>query len=159
MNKAELVKKIIDQLRVKTELHVTAAKAAHAEATHEESKAEDQYDTRGLEAAYLAAGQARQLEEVAGAVRDFSRMTVCKFGSKDPIDVSALVELKSGTERSFFFIGPSAGGTEVVHEKKTVLVITPQSPLGQQLVGKVKGAAWKARIGGVMSEYTVVAVQ
>jgi len=159
MNKAALVKKIIEQLTEKTALHATAARAAHAEATHEESKAEDQYDTRGLEAAYLASGLARQVEEAVGAVRDFSRMTVCKFGPKDPIDVSALVELKSGKEHSFYFIGPGAGGTEVVHEKQTVLVITPQSPLGQQLVGKVKGAVWKARIGGVMSDYTIVAVQ
>jgi transcription elongation GreA/GreB family factor len=158
MNKAELVKKIIAYLTDKTALHATAAKAAHAEATHEESKAEDQYDTRGLEAAYLAAGLARQVEEVVGAVRDFSRMTVCKFGPKDPIDVSALVEVKSGKDHSFYFIGPGAGGTEIVHEKKTVLVITPQSPLGQQLVGKSKGATWKAKIGGVLSDYTIMAV-
>ena len=158
MNKVALVKKIIAHLTDKTALHVTAAKAAHAEATHEESKAEDQYDTRGLEAAYLAAGQARQLEDVVAAVRDFSRMTICKFGPRDPIDVSALVELKTGKERSFYFIGPSAGGTEVEHEKKTVLVITPQSPLGQQLVGKTKGATWKAKIGGVPNDYAIVSV-
>jgi hypothetical protein len=158
MNKAALVRKIVAQLTETTALHVTAARAAHAEATHEESKAEDKYDTRGLEAGYLAAGQARQIEEVACAVRDFSRMTVCKFGPKDPVDVSALVELKVGKERSFYFIGPSAGGTEVVHEKKTVLVITPQSPLGQQLAGRVKGATWKATIGGVARDYTIVSV-
>ena len=159
MNKVELVRAILAHLTEKTELHATAARAAHAEATHEENKAEDQYDTRGLEAAYLAAGLARQVEEVVGAVRDFSRMTVCKFGPKDPIDVSALVEVRSGKEHSLYFIGPAAGGTEIVHAKKSVLVITPQSPLGQQLVGKSKGDTWKAKIGGVMREFTVVSVQ
>jgi hypothetical protein len=159
MNKADLVKKIIAQLTDKATLHVVAAKTAHAEATHEENKAEDKYDTRGLEAGYLAAGQARLLEEVAGAVRDFSRMTVCKFGPKDPIDVSALVELKTKEGSSLYFIGPSGGGTEVVHDKKTVLVITPQSPLGQQLAGKKQGDRLKMKIGGFVNDYVVVSVK
>ena len=159
MKKAELVKAIIDHLTAKVGLYVGAAKAAHAEATHEESKAEDKYDTRGLEAAYLASGQARQLEEMADAVREFSRMTVCKFGPKDPIDVSALVELEVGNERALYFVGPAAGGTEVKHGRKTVLVITPQSPIGQQLVGKTRGASWKMKIGGFLNEYKILAVQ
>jgi hypothetical protein len=159
MNKAELVQAIIAQLREKVGRSVGAAKAAHAEATHEESRAEDKYDTRGLEAAYLAAGQARQLEDMANAVREFSRMTVCKFGPTDPIDVSALVELQAGKEKALYFVGPAGGGTEVVHARKTVLVITPQSPIGQHLVGKKKGDAWKMKIGHFVDDYKVLSVK
>ena len=32
----------------------------HADASDEQNKAEDKYDTRGLETAYLASSQARQ---------------------------------------------------------------------------------------------------
>ena len=37
-----------------------AVRAAHETATHEENVAENKYDTLGLEAAYLATGQARR---------------------------------------------------------------------------------------------------
>ncbi|MFH0908574.1 MAG: transcription elongation factor GreAB [bacterium] len=158
MNKTLLVKKIIAHLTDKVALHVGAAKAAHVEATHEESKAEDKYDTRGLEASYLAAGQSKQLEEMADALQQFARMTVRKFQPTEAIDLSALVELETNEGRSLYFMGPSGGGTDVVHERKAVLVITPQSPLGRQLVGRKKGDRLKMKIGGSMNDYSVVSV-
>jgi len=158
MNKIKLVEVIISQLQEKVTLHMMAAKAAHAEATHEENIAEDKYDTRGLEASYLAAGQAKQTAETAAALQEFSSLFVKKFTAGDAIDLSALVELDLKKERQFYFIGPSAGGLEVPHEGKTVLVITPQSPLGQQLVGKKKGDRLKIKIAGFTDEYRVVSV-
>jgi len=158
MNKSELIEKIVAHLRAKVSMHMDAARAAHAEATHEESKAEDQYDTRGLEASYLAAGQARLTAEAAAAVQDFASLFIKKFQAADPIDLTALVELDMKNERMFYFIGPSAGGVEVEHDNKTVLVITPQSPLGQQLVGKKKGDKLKIKIAGFTNEYKVVSV-
>ncbi|MEI9963283.1 MAG: hypothetical protein WDM76_19860 [Limisphaerales bacterium] len=49
------------------------------------------------------------------------------------------MELETDGESTFYFIGPRAGGTEVLHDKKEILVITPQSPLGEQLLGKKSG--------------------
>src|SRR4051812_31278987 len=59
MTKEELVKAIIAKLNHNLGILERAARAAHAEATHESSKAENKYDTRGLEASYLAGGQSR----------------------------------------------------------------------------------------------------
>ena len=119
MNKAALVKKIVAHLTGKMSLHVGAARSAHAEATHEQSRADDKYDTRGLEASYLARGQAMQFAETEQALAQFHTMTVRKFPPDDPADLGALVEVESGDERTIYFIGPGAGGTEIVHEKKT----------------------------------------
>ena len=60
MEKGQLIKQIIASLSESLGLLEKAARASHAEATHESSKAESKYDTRGIEAAYLAGGQARQ---------------------------------------------------------------------------------------------------
>ena len=38
-----------------------------------------------------------------------------------------------------YFLGPKAGGTEVAIDGTSVTVITPQSPLGRQLVGRKLG--------------------
>lgn len=158
MNKKALVDAIVDALRAKVELHVNAARAAHAEATHEESKAEDKYDTRGLEASYLAAGQARQTAEVAAALQEFAGMFLKKFPDGEPIDLTALVELEMKKERMFYFIGPASGGLEVEHDGHTVLILTPQSPLGQQLIGRKQGDTFKFKVGPFVDTYRIASV-
>jgi transcription elongation GreA/GreB family factor len=158
VNKKALVTKIIASLDGELALYAKAARAAHAEATHEQSKAESKYDTRGLEASYLARGQSRQAAEVGQAIHEFESLTLRKFGPKEAIDLTAVVELEAKSERSFYFIGPRAGGTEIIHEKKEVLVITPQSPLGQQLLGKKQGDRLQFELGGLRNDFQVVSV-
>jgi transcription elongation GreA/GreB family factor len=158
VNKRALIKKIIAQLAEELAVYHKAARASHAEATHEQSKAESKYDTRGLEAAYLARGQSKQAAEIIQAMEQFEKMPVREFEKKDPIDLGALVELETHDDRSFYFIGPRAGGTEIVHQKKEVLVITPQSPLGQQLVGKKQGERLQMQVGATRNEYRVISV-
>ena len=159
VNKSVLIKKIVAQLVKELELLTKAARAAHAEATHEQSKADNKYDTRGLEASYLARGQSRQVAETAEAINQFEALNLVDFGPREPIALSAFVELQSKGESAFYFMGPRAGGTEFKHDKKDVLVITPQSPLGQQLMGKKQGDRLKMEIGGLRDEYTVAAVR
>ena len=57
MKKAQLVEQVIASLTESLHVLEKAARASHEEATHESSKAESKYDTRGPEAAYLAGGQ------------------------------------------------------------------------------------------------------
>ena len=165
MNKRAIVQKIIASLTAELELYAQSARAAHAEATHEQSKAENKYDTRGLEASYLAHGQSRQMAETDLARQQFEALAVRDFQPGEPIDIGALIELETSTEsaggsglRSLYFIGPKAGGTEVVHSKRTVLVITPESPLGRQLKGKKLGDRLSIEMGGVRNDYRVVTV-
>jgi hypothetical protein len=135
VDKRALVDLIIAHLTAELERFANAARSAQAEATNEQSKAENKYDTRGLEASYLAHGQSRQARETELARQQFANLPLRAFRPEDPIDLGALVEL----DGTLYFLGPSAGGTEVMHEGREVLVITPQSPLGQQLIGKRQG--------------------
>ena len=68
------------------------------------------------------------------------------------------MELEHGGENSFYFIGPRAGGTEVVHDKKEILVITPQSPLGEQLMGKKTGDQPQLNLGGAKQTAKILSV-
>ncbi len=157
MNKPALLAQIIVALTTELEMLTQAALATHAEATDEENKAEDKYDTRGLEASYLAHGQSKAAEEAAFAVTQFQAMTMRDFQPGEPVSLGALVVLE-GKTTNHYFIGPRAGGTEVTHEGKTILVITPQSPLGRQLVGKIQGDEVQLDLGGKRSEFRLAAV-
>ena len=159
MNKRALIKKITARLTDELEIYFRAAQFSRAEATHESSKAESKYDTRGLEASYLARGQSRQAAEIEAAIVEFEKMPVKKFGADEPIGLGALVELETDGENLFYFIGPRAGGTEVLHDKKEILVITPQSPLGEQLLGKKSGDCPQLTLGGARKPAKIISVE
>lgn len=158
MNKRLLLKQIVASLNETLALLEKAARASHAEATHESSKAESKYDTRGLEAAYLAGGQARQAREILDSIKLYQSLPLRDFAPGDPIDLTAVVELDAGGSRSIYFIGPRSGGLELQYEGKEVVVITPQSPLGQNLVGKKAGDRWSEKLGGSTTKYSIIKV-
>lgn len=158
MNKAQLIKQIIASLSENLGLLEKAARASHAEATHESSKAENKYDTRGLEAAYLARGQSRQAKEILDSIKLYESLATRDFAPGEAIDLAALVELEVEGERSMFFIGPRNGGLEIDLQGREVMVITPQSPLGENLIGKKSGQRWTADVGGRKRSYHVISV-
>jgi transcription elongation GreA/GreB family factor len=158
VNKRAIINKIIAKLAGELKVYFRAAQFARAEATHESSKAENKYDTRGLEASYLARGQSKQAAEIEAAIAEFEKLGARKFAGGEAIAVGALVELEHGGESSFYFLGPRAGGTEILHDKKEILVITPQSPLGQQLVGKKSGDEPQLNFGGAKQAARIITV-
>ena len=159
MNKRTLIRKIIARFTEELQVYFRAANASRAEATHEQNKAEDKYDTRGLEASNLARGQSRQAAEIESAIVEFEKLAAQKFNDDGIIDIGALVELEHGGENSFYFLGPRAGGTEVVREKKEILVITPQSPLGEQLMGRKQGDQPQLNFGGAKQVAKILKVE
>jgi hypothetical protein len=146
---------IVARLQSELDMLTRAAMATHAEATDEENKAEDKYDTRGLEASYLAHGQSKAAEETALALSQFQALTLRDFAAHEPISLGALVSLDDGSR---YFVGPRAGGTEIEADGVTVLVITPQSPLGHELVGKRQGDQVTLTLGGKRNQLRITSV-
>jgi transcription elongation GreA/GreB family factor len=159
VNKRAIIKKITAKLADELELYFRAAQFARAEATHEQNKAEHKYDTRGLEASYLARGQSRQAAELETAITEFEKLDGRPIANGGPIDLGALVELEHGGDKSFYFLGPRAGGTEVIHDRKEILVITPQSPLGEQLMGGKQGDQPQLNFGGTRQPAKIISVE
>src|SRR3954451_18662213 len=125
MKKTPLVYQIIGRLTENLGLLEKAARASHSEATHESSRAESKYDTRGLEAAYLAGGQARQAREIMDAMKLYSSLPTRDFAPDDLIDLTAVVKLEIDGAPNFYFIGPKSGGVEVNFNREEITVITP----------------------------------
>lgn len=139
--KADLLEIIRAELRSQLDRLTRAAAAAHAAATDPGSKAESKYDTRSLEESYLATGQARQVKELAASLQAFDNVKSRDYAPGDEIDSGALVKTKRKGEKklSYFFLAPSAGGLEVMLGKKEVTLLSPESPLYQNLLGKTVG--------------------
>jgi hypothetical protein len=133
--KSELLAKIRTELRAQLERLSKAALEAHAAATDPGSKAEGKYDTRSLEASYLAAGQARQVDELAESIRIFDSLELPDFGTGDAIDAGALVGARLAGETAYFLLVPAAGGLEITHQSMEITLLTPASGLYQNLLG------------------------
>jgi transcription elongation GreA/GreB family factor len=116
-----------------------AAQGAFAAATDPDSKAENKYDTRTLEASYIARGQAKRVTELQEGVQAFSALSGIELDEGSAASLGSLVALEGPGGLDHYFIGPAAGGTEILHEGCEVVIITPSSPMGQKLVGRREG--------------------
>ena len=114
MDKARIHRLILDRLAADLELLQRAAQAAYEAATPEENVAENKYDTLGLEASYLATGQARRAAEIKHSIGLFQTLNLRPFDPQRGIQLSALVVLaaEDGSEQ-WLFLGPEAAGLKV----------------------------------------------
>lgn len=135
MNKSAVLAAIQKALDEELETLTRGARASFVAATDPDSKAENKYDTRTLEASYVARGQAQRVEEIQQAVHQYQSLAG-NLSESDSARIGSLITLD---QEDLYFFGPAAGGTEVVVEGCEVMVITPASPLGQKLMGKKAG--------------------
>lgn len=155
VSKQAILDLIIGALEAELETLTRAAKESFAAATDPDSKAENKYDTRTLEASYVARGQAQRVEEVQQSLHSFRALVGRLMASEGKIAVGSLIKVATPGGEACYFMGPSAGGTEVQHEGTEVMVITPSSPLGQKLVDQASGARIELRPGWTAEVLTV----
>lgn len=134
--RAALVARLEHDLEVATE----AQRRTQSGATHEESKPENDKDTRAIESSYLARGQAQRVVELTSELAVASALELRSFDDGRPITVSALVGLDDGERTSFYFLSPAGGGLTLDVDGVTVRVLTSQSPLGRALLGQELGS-------------------
>jgi transcription elongation GreA/GreB family factor len=117
-----------------------AARAAHETATHEENIAENKYDTLGLEAAYLATGQARRAEAIRQAMANWRQFRPRPYDASKGIQLGALIcLLDANNQQRQIFLGPDGGSTKLVSGTEIVQVISSEAPLGRAMLGKCEG--------------------
>lgn len=159
MDKRAILKKFEVQIAESLAVLTQAALAAHEAATHNEAKAEDQYDTRGLEASYLAGAQSRRAMELEELLALFRHVDLKQFDKTMPIASTAIIEVESDGKRSFYLMMPKGGGLSVEYDGKKILVVTPQSPLGEALLTRKVGDQVSVDINRVVHDYDILSVQ
>ncbi|MBV6661252.1 GreA/GreB family elongation factor [Pseudomonas sp. CBSPBW29] len=160
MNKHAVHQLVLDKLAVDLDIAQRAAQTAYETATHEENIAENKYDTLGLEASYLAAGQARRVEEIKQALTLCQNMQLRAYDDQRGIEVGALLGLVDENDRQqWLFLAPDGAGLKVDVVGQPVTVITPRSPLGKSLLGKFEGDEVEILVGGARQQFAVTEVK
>lgn len=138
-NKTRLLGQLVALLESELETLVTSVRAAHEAATHAESRPENKYDTRGLEASYLAGAQKERAGELQAMVATMKAFVPRSYQAHEAIGAGALVGLQSDGRRSCVMLVPAGAGFRLDQDGVTVMTVTPLAPLGRALIGKRVG--------------------
>lgn len=120
------------------------AALASAEATSSESKSEGKYDTRATEASYLARGQAVRVGALRRLVSWFQQdITV----QNERVAIGSLVHVDDDGTQAWWLMLPDGGGRKVDVDGTTVVILTPISPVGKEMMGAEVGDEVEVWIG------------
>lgn len=154
--KQELLNELLGKM--KEELHdlEEAAQANKEFATDQEFKAESKYDTRSLEASYLASAEAKRVEDLKLEIQMLEEIDL---KASDEISIGSLVELKHQDQVRSYFLIPTAGGTMLKMGDKAVLVVSVFSPLGAEVLGLKIGDQFEVETPKETRSYQVISFQ
>lgn len=159
MDKSLLQQQVLERLAEDLLQVEQAAREAHETATHEENIAENKYDTLGLEAAYLATGQARRAEAIRQAMARWRQFRPRPCDASKGIQLGALVCLVDSEDKELhLFLGPEGGSMKLVSGAQLVQVISSESPLGRAMLGKSEGDEVSLQVALVRQRFEVLRV-
>jgi len=159
MDKFLLQQQVLEQLAEDLRQAEQAARVAHETATHEENIAENKYDTLGLEAAYLATGQARRAEAIRQAMATWRQFRPRPCDASQGIQLGALVCLVDADDhQQQVFLGPDGGSMKLVCGAQIVQVISCDSPLGRAMLGKCEGDEVTMQVAASLRQFEVLRV-
>jgi hypothetical protein len=130
--KAILLKQVIEQLETDLAGLKKAAAETHSVSSGNENKQEGKYDTRSIEASYLAGAQAGQAKSLEEAIYKLRNLTL----TDDPETaiLGSIVILSSDDDDHQFFLLPAGGGINLEYENLPLTVVTPESPIGEKII-------------------------
>lgn len=153
MNKKNILNFLKDQLQSEFDQAKAAYDTSRSHANSGEMKSEGKYDTRSIEAGYLAGAQKKRVDELEQELKllDEIDLTLCP----DTVSVGSLVEIEFNEMTRLYFISSTSGGTMMKTNDEIVLVISAFSPIGVEVIGLKIGDSFDVEIKGEIREYTV----
>jgi len=159
MDKELLHKKILSALNTLRQNAIEAAMQAYKTATHEENIADNKYDTLGLEASYLAQGQANRVAECEASLTAFSKLNITHFTQQSAISLGALIYLMDDQgSQQILFLAPVSGGLKINYGELKITIITPSAPLGKKLIGCYVDDEIEVELAGQKIHYEITAI-
>src|SRR5690625_506159 len=142
MDKNDLLEALIGTLKEELRKSVDASKDAAGYATDDQARAESKWDTQGIEASYLAAGQAGQARQWAEAISLLEQTREDLAAPRNEVTSGAVVKCALAGGDEFFFISPVGGGEVLQIDGDEITVVTMRSPITLRILGKRAGESF-----------------
>jgi transcription elongation GreA/GreB family factor len=151
---AELKRVIAEEL----DTLARAQRATEEGATHEESKPENDKDTRALESSYLARGQAQRVVELSAAKAKLDSLQPRTLDAEAPVALGTVCVVELDDETQYLLLAPAGAGLVLTQGDLEVRVITSASPIGRALIGKRPGDDAEVKTPQGLREYVIIEV-
>lgn len=155
VDKQKLLEAVRERARHDLDVAIAAQRATMKGATHEESKPENDKDTRALEASYLARGQAQRVEQLREALTLLEALDPRVHDASAPIRGGSLLRLEEDGDQSLCLLAPLGTGMDVEVDGRQVRVVSTRAPLGRALLGKRAGDSVEVPTPGGLRELEI----
>ena len=156
IDKKLIINDLVARLQKELKEVEEAVASARELATHSESKQEGKYDTRSIEAGYLAGAQAKRVEELK---LDIQMLEDLDIESKaDQLQLGSLGLIRHNKAEKFYFLSSTAGGTIVDVNGQGILIISVFSPIGDAAIGMKVGDSFEVETPRELREYEVLQI-
>lgn len=158
MKKREIFEKILAALGELRDTAEKAREAAQKEANSHVGAMESRYDTFKEEAQYEAAAQEKRTVEYRNGMSLITALMLSSdFNQPSTVArVGTIVRVVNDSEeQKHYILSPSGGGVEVSHEGINYFTLTPESPLGKEIIGREIGDEIELKIRKATITYSI----
>ena len=142
IDKKKIVESLIEKLVNELSEVESAAKSTKDLAQAPDLKSEGKYDTRAIEASYLASAQSKRVEEIKLDIQMLEDLAVTiEPASKMQLGSLGLITC-NGQER-LYFLSTTSGGSMLMIDNHPILVISVFSPIGDAALGYGAGDSFE----------------
>lgn len=158
LDKSKILKELLNKAQKELEAAEEVYNSSHQHVTDEDLKSEGKYDTRSVEAGYLASAQKGRVEEKQLEIQLLEEIVLDH--NPQHIGVGSLVELRHNNQNRLYFISSTSGGTPLLIEGTPVLVISAFSPIAEQAIGLEANESFEVALeNGQTREYEVISIR
>ena len=155
LDKKIVLLKLIENLKKELSEVESAAQSAKDLATQDDLKSEGKYDTRAIEASYLASAQQKRVEEIK---IDIQMLEELELQPSNQLQLGSLALIEFNGQKRYYFLTSTSGGTMLTVDGESVLVISVFSPLGSEALGAKKGESFEVETPKETRVYKVLEV-
>jgi hypothetical protein len=156
--KKKIVEILIEKLKSELIEVESAARSTKDLATAPDLKSEGKYDTRAIEAAYLASAQNKRVEEIKLDIQMLEDLEIHVETSSTKLQLGSLGLISCNGQERFYFISSTSGGSILMIDEKPILVISVFSPIGDAALGLSKGDRFEVETPKEIRQYEVLEV-
>lgn len=157
--KQQIIKNILAKLEDELQFLENAAKSAHSAAIDSEAKAESQYDTRAIEASYLAEAQANRVLAHKKCIASFRALADANIPATTKVRVGCLISLQADINKRHYLLASEGGGMQIKSGAENIIVVTPAAPIGALLLDKEVGDEMEISVGGKPIDFQIIKIE
>lgn len=157
INKKNIIEQLISSLKNELAEVEAAARSTKDLVTADDLKSEGKYDTRAIEASYLASAQNKRVEEIKLDIQMLEDIELPEVPSTS-IQLGSLALIRCNNQERYYFISSTSGGSMLMVDDHAILVISVFSPIGNEALGLTAGESFEVETPKETRQYEIIAV-